>query len=178
MPGTGTIRIDSASRDATVAAGRILGTLLRSGDVVAMDGDLGAGKTTLTAGIAEGIGCMGAVSSPTFVLAMEHEAGTKGLTLHHYDLYRLDSTQDFLQTGLDEAFDADGVCVVEWSEIAGDTLPDNRIGISLHYKGETCRRIEMVFCGPDGPERAERFAGLLCGVTGITPVTEGKDFPL
>lgn len=178
MPGTGTIRIDSASRDATVAAGRVLGMQLRAGDVVAMDGDLGAGKTTLTTGIAEGIGCMGAVSSPTFVLAMEHDAGTNGLPLHHYDLYRLDSTQDFLQTGLDEAFDADGVCVVEWAEIARDTLPDNRIGISLRYTGETCRRIEMVFHGPDGPERAERLAGLLRDVTGITPVTEGKDFPL
>lgn len=173
METPGSVRFLSRSREATLSAGRALGLLLQSGDTIAMDGDLGAGKTTLTAGIAEGIGCLGPVSSPTFVLAMEHPAGQRGIALHHMDLYRLGDASEFLETGLDEDF-ASGVSVVEWARIAGDFLPTDRILITLQIIDEDSRRMEIVFVGPDGAARANMLATALSDIQGIEPVLEEK----
>ena len=167
----GIVRFISRSREATHMAGCALGLLLQSGDTVAMDGDLGAGKTTMTAGIAEGIGCLGPVSSPTFVLAMEHPAGQRGLALHHMDLYRLNDAREFLDTGLDEEF-ASGVSVVEWARIAGEFLPPDRIVITLQIADESSRQMEIVFAGPDGAERADSLAADLSCIQGIEPLNE------
>jgi tRNA threonylcarbamoyladenosine biosynthesis protein TsaE len=173
METPGIVRFTSRSRVATHMAGRALGLLLQSGDTVAMDGDLGAGKTTLTAGIAEGVGCLGPVSSPTFVLAMEHPAGQRGLALHHMDLYRLNDAREFLDTGLDEDF-ASGVSVVEWARIAGDFLPPDRIVVILQIEDENSRQMEIVFGGPGGAERADRLAAALSCIQGIEPVNEAS----
>ncbi len=156
----GAIEFRTLSREATLEAGRALGQILRTGDTVALDGDLGAGKTTFTAGIADGIGCLVPVSSPTFVLAMEHPAGEGGLSMRHLDLYRLEGADDYLETGLDEPSGLD-VEVVEWAEVAGEALPSDRIRISIHTEGETNRQFLIRFADADGRARAARLACLL-----------------
>ncbi|MBP7402089.1 MAG: tRNA (adenosine(37)-N6)-threonylcarbamoyltransferase complex ATPase subunit type 1 TsaE [Clostridia bacterium] len=169
MTGSGRLRFTSGSRGATFEAGRALGRLLRPGDIVALDGDLGAGKTVLAAGIAAGIGCKGAVSSPTFVLAMDHPAGPGGMAMRHMDLYRLTGSRDYLDSGLDEMPDP-GVSVVEWASVAGDALPPVRIGVSMQFLDGDRRRIEMVFPPPDGAKRAGTMAGILETSPGILGV--------
>jgi len=159
---TGIVEFCSVSREASVAAGRVLGRSLRAGDVVAMDGDLGAGKTTLTAGIAEGLGCRIPVSSPTFVLAMEHPAGEGGLSMRHMDLYRLEA-------GLDEPSGLD-IEVIEWAKIAGDALPSGRIQVTILMEEETSRRIRVRFGPPDGALRAAALASELQDVPGVVPL--------
>jgi len=174
---TGLIEFVSPSREASVAAGRVLGRALRTGDVVALDGDLGAGKTTLTAGIAEGIGCMVPVSSPTFVLAMEHPARAGGLSMRHMDLYRLEGKEDFVEAGLDEPSGLD-IEVVEWAEIAGDALPSNRIQVTILLEGERCRRIRVHFGPPDGARRAADLAAGLRDIPGVVlyaPIPSGTN---
>ncbi len=156
----------SHARAATVAAGKALGQILRAGDTVALDGDLGAGKTTFTAGIADGIGCLVPVSSPTFVLAMEHPAGADGLSMRHLDLYRLEGVDDYLETGLDEPSGLD-VEVIEWAEVADAALPADRIRITIHTTGENSREFAVRFASADGRARAAQLTRLLRAVPHI-----------
>lgn len=123
----------SHSRGETVALGRCLGTLLPRGTIVCLDGDLGAGKTALTSGLAEGVGCLGPVSSPTFTLLMEHAPGPGGLALYHFDVYRLESPDDFRDLGFDEYLSGDGICVIEWSERVRSVLPTTSLTIDLAF---------------------------------------------
>ena len=97
-------------RDETVGFGRRLGKLLRPGDVIALYGDLGAGKTTLTRGIADGLGLKADIHSPTFTLIHEHPGA---IPLYHVDLYRLSSEDEVEALGLDEYLYGDGVTVLE-----------------------------------------------------------------
>ncbi|MCK9253058.1 MAG: tRNA (adenosine(37)-N6)-threonylcarbamoyltransferase complex ATPase subunit type 1 TsaE [Clostridiaceae bacterium] len=119
--------------------------------VLSLNGDLGAGKTALTRGLAAGLGCRGAVSSPTFTLLMEHPADPDGKALYHFDVYRLDGPDAFIESGLDEYFDMGGVCVVEWGERIAAVLPSRAIWIRLTVPDPdqpSLRRIELVW--PDG----------------------------
>ncbi len=120
--------------------GRQLAGRLRAGDVVLLHGDLGAGKTTLTQGIAAGMGVPEPVQSPTFTLVGEHQ-GTS-LKLYHLDLYRLDDPSELESFGY-EAYIApeDGVSVVEWPERAGDWLPDAFWLISIAHLGGDRRHL-------------------------------------
>ncbi len=117
------LHLVSESPEQTERLGLTLAALLKPGDVVSLAGDLGAGKTALTRGIADGLGCRGAVSSPTFTLVMEHPAGDSGLALYHFDVYRLTDGEAFLELGLSEYFDRSGVCVIEWGSLIEDVLP-------------------------------------------------------
>jgi tRNA threonylcarbamoyladenosine biosynthesis protein TsaE len=144
------------SREETVALGEALADTLRSGDVVAMDGDLGAGKTAMTSGIARGLGVRGFVSSPTFTLMIEHSAGARGLALHHFDAYRLSGAHEFLSLGFDEILETDGVSVVEWAARVREALPASLIQIVAERRdgeGEDLRDIGIVY--PEGRERDE-----------------------
>ena len=95
--------------------GRRLGESLSAGDVVAMVGDLGTGKTTLTGYIARGLGIKETVSSPTFTIIKEYNSGR--LPLYHFDVYRIGDPEELFNIGADEYFDGDGVCVVEWADL-------------------------------------------------------------
>lgn len=110
--------------------GRALGRLLRAGDLVVLTGDLGAGKTTLTRGLAEGVGVRGPITSPTFVIAREHPSLIGGPTLVHVDAYRLGGTAELddldLDTGLEEA-----VTVVEWGAGVVEQLSQRRLEVTL-----------------------------------------------
>ncbi len=124
--------LELPDEDATVALGRRLGRHARAGDVVALVGQLGAGKTTLVHGFAEALGVAGPVPSPTFVLVREHRGR---LPLAHADAYRLSGDADAWAIGLDELLPGPGVTVVEWADRIADLLPAETLWIRLELAG-------------------------------------------
>ncbi|WP_370950154.1 tRNA (adenosine(37)-N6)-threonylcarbamoyltransferase complex ATPase subunit type 1 TsaE [Amycolatopsis sp. cg5] len=129
--------------DDTMEFGRVLGRALRAGDLVLLAGPLGAGKTTLTRGIADGLGVSGRVSSPTFVLARVHPAGASGVALVHVDAYRLggDLTQlDDLD--LDTDLERSAI-VVEWGEGAAERLSDDYLVVRLARADDDVRTVTL-----------------------------------
>ena len=123
----------TTSPEQTELFGRELAKSLCAGDVIALTGDLGAGKTCLTRGIAEGLGSKSYVSSPTFTIVNEYDGGR--LMLFHFDTYRLSGPDDFLMSGLDEYFFRGGVCVIEWSDIIDELLPEGTIKMTIRGDG-------------------------------------------
>ncbi len=121
----------SDSPEQTEHLGYLLAGLLPGGTVIGLDGDLGAGKTALARGLAAGLGCLGPVASPTFTLVMEHPARPGGLAFYHFDVYRLESADDFLDLGLDEYFDRGGICMLEWAGRIAPALPPRTLQITL-----------------------------------------------
>lgn len=119
----------TASQEETIALGRVLGGLLREGDVLVLTGDLGAGKTQLTKGIAAGMGVTADVTSPTFTIEMVYRG--REMDLDHFDLYRLDRAEQLEDTGLFDVLGADGVCVIEWGEQFADEIGDDRLDVYL-----------------------------------------------
>ncbi|MFI9385369.1 tRNA (adenosine(37)-N6)-threonylcarbamoyltransferase complex ATPase subunit type 1 TsaE [Kutzneria sp. NPDC052558] len=127
----------------TVEFGRRLGCLLRAGDLVLLSGPLGAGKTALTRGIAEGLGVKGRVSSPTFVIAREHRAGERGVALVHVDAYRLGGHLDELDDlDLDTEL-VDAAVVVEWGEGVAERLSEDHLLIRLTRLDDDVRVAEL-----------------------------------
>lgn len=133
-----TISHDAAE---TMDFGRQLAASLQPGDVIAMTGDLGAGKTCLVKGIAAGLGVTQAVTSPTFTLIHEYRDGR--LPVYHVDLYRLDSVQQAQAIGLEEYLAGDGVTIIEWAEKIAELLPANARWIKMKVTGDTTRQIEF-----------------------------------
>lgn len=129
-------KLDSAQ--ATEALGQAIAPYLQAGDVLVLNGDLGAGKTTFTKGLAKGLKIPDLVRSPTFTLIREYHDGR--LPLYHMDVYRLEEggAEDL---GLDEYFDGDGVSVVEWAQFAEDELPDNYLSLSFRRTDRDNERI-------------------------------------
>ena len=109
--------------EATTALGREAGLAAGAGDTIALVGDLGAGKTHFTKGLAEGLGFNGDVTSPTFSLVQEYRGGR--LPLFHFDFYRIESADELLALGWDDYLDEAGVVVVEWADKLPDLLPTN-----------------------------------------------------
>ena len=129
------IEFKSTSPDMTRRFAAGLAAILKAGDVIALDGDLGAGKTCFTGGLAEGMGSDDYVSSPTFTIVNEYEGGR--LPIFHFDTYRLQDEEDFLASGLDEYFYRGGVSVIEWSDIIKGLLPENTIRMRIKGTGDT-----------------------------------------
>jgi tRNA threonylcarbamoyladenosine biosynthesis protein TsaE len=117
----------------TFALGELLGRLVQPGDVVCLQGNLGAGKTCLTQGIGSGMRVSGAISSPTFVFVAEHAPVDRGPYLYHVDLYRISDYAEAYSLGLDDYLCGDGVTVIEWAERAAELLPDERLWVRLSY---------------------------------------------
>ena len=109
------------------------------GDVIALIGDLGTGKTALTRYIAEGLGIKDTISSPTFTIVKEYKSGR--LPLYHFDVYRLGDGEELLDIGGEEFLDGDGVCVIEWADIVADVLPEDAIALTIEYGAEENERI-------------------------------------
>jgi len=149
---------DIPNLEATEAFGRRLGRLLFPGAVVALVGQLGAGKTNLTRAVAEGLGVRNpaAVNSPTFVLIQEYPAR---LPIYHFDAYRLSGPREFRELGTDEYFHGDGVCLVEWADKVEPALPAEHLRIEIHILDETRRRFEVTATGG----RYEELLGRLFG---------------
>ncbi len=135
------LEITSADVEQTRAWGKQLGTLLERGDVIALQGDLGAGKTNFTQGIAHGLGIAEDVNSPTFILANEYFSGR--LPLYHIDAYRVADAAEADAFGLDDYLNSDGVTVIEWAERVRDALPTDALWVVFEYRGENERALEF-----------------------------------
>jgi tRNA threonylcarbamoyladenosine biosynthesis protein TsaE len=118
-----------ADEAATLALGARLAALLRPGMVVWLDGDLGAGKTTLVRGLLRAVGETGPVKSPTYSLVEVHVVS--GLNFYHFDFYRFNHPEEYLDAGLDDYFSAGGICLVEWPDMAAPYVPAADIQIEL-----------------------------------------------
>ncbi len=121
------LSFSSASAGETRALGARLGALLRPGDVLVLTGDLGAGKTQLTKGIARAMGVADEVTSPTFALEAVHEGAE--MPLYHFDLYRLQSPDELGDAGLWDVLGGDGPCVIEWGEQFADEIGEERLDV-------------------------------------------------
>ena len=132
---------------ATERFGRLLGELLFPGAVVALVGQLGAGKTHLTRAVAEGLGIRNAaaVTSPTFVLIQEYPAR---LPIYHFDAYRLSGDREFAELGVDEYLSGDGVCLIEWADRVASTLPVEHLRIEIAIVDADRRRFAVTATGP------------------------------
>jgi len=126
------------SPEAMIAFGREFGRRLVDGDILALSGGLGAGKTHFAKGLAAGLGCTGEVTSPTFTLAHEYTGGR--LPVFHFDFYRMDSEDEVLRIGWDEYLDAQGVVVVEWPDKFPGLLPPNTMWLEFKIEG-TSRQV-------------------------------------
>lgn len=150
------VRIETSSPAETEALGRRLGALLRPGDVVALSGDLGAGKTVLARGLAAGAGATGYVASPTFTLIREYRGPSR---VYHVDLYRLDRPEQLDDLGLDEILDGSGIVVIEWAEKALPLLPPEHLWVTIRFvDGDQARQLEFL---PKGARYVE-IAATLC----------------
>ncbi|MCM3598643.1 tRNA (adenosine(37)-N6)-threonylcarbamoyltransferase complex ATPase subunit type 1 TsaE [Metabacillus idriensis] len=114
-----------------------LGELVNPGDVITLEGDLGAGKTTFTKGLAKGMGIRKNVNSPTFTIMKEYRDGR--LPLYHMDVYRMEDSEEDL--GFDEFFEGEGVTVVEWAHLIQEQLPPDRLGIRILRVEDESREI-------------------------------------
>ena len=124
----------------TAAVGAALGKLLPPGTVLAYRGDLGAGKTAFTRGLAKGLGCTDIVTSPTYTIVTEYLSGR--LPLFHFDMYRLASSDVLWDIGWEDYLERGGVCAVEWSENVEDALED-AVSVTIEKLGEDTRRITI-----------------------------------
>lgn len=140
------------NENATSSLGQKIGKNLFEGAVLCLNGDLGAGKTALTKSIAIGLGIEEDITSPTFTIVNEYEDGR--LKLNHFDVYRIGSSDEMYDIGFEEYIDSDGVCIIEWSQIIEDILPDERLDINIKYEGEA-RRLEFVARGQAYEELVE-----------------------
>lgn len=135
------------SVEETWALARTLAAELRPGDIVCLEGDLGAGKTTFTQGLAAALGVTGRVTSPTFCIVQEHPAADSARSpdcptlLVHMDLYRLHDEDDVLAIGWEDYLSRGAVLVVEWPERAGTLIPSDARRLTFRYQGEELRRI-------------------------------------
>lgn len=146
----------SRSPAETARIGRILGEGLKAGDVVALSGELGAGKTCLTQGIARGLGVPEAyaVTSPTFTLINEYPG--REAALFHVDLYRLQGAADLDDMGYEEYLSGSGVLVIEWADKIREAVPEGALGVAMTYLEEDVRKMELSGC-PDQIGRWERL---------------------
>ena len=128
----------TTSPEETEKVGAALGRVIPAGTVLAYRGDLGAGKTAFTRGLARGLGCREAITSPTYTIVNEYLGGR--LPLFHFDMYRLSSADDLFDIGWEDYLDRGGVCAVEWSENVSEAM-EGAVTVSIEKLGENTRRI-------------------------------------
>ena len=128
------------SPEETEAVGCALGKVLSPGTVIAYSGDLGAGKTAFTRGLARGLGCTDPVTSPTYTIVNEYLSGR--LPLFHFDMYRLRSAEDLWDIGWDDYLERGGICAVEWSENVREAM-DGAVTVAIQKLSEESRQITI-----------------------------------
>ena len=128
------------SAEETVNLGKKIGLLLKKGDVIAMQGTLAAGKTTITKGIAQALEVQDTITSPTFCLISEYSGK---MPLYHMDVYRLEGADDFINLGTDDMIYGDGVSIIEWSEKIMSELPSKTIILKITPQDDGSRKIEI-----------------------------------
>lgn len=138
----------SNSQEETESLGRRLANVLSPGAVVAFTGDLGAGKTAFTRGLARGLGISDRVTSPTFTIVNEYEGGR--LPLFHFDMYRLGGSGELFDIGWEDYLARGGVCAVEWSENVADALEEDAVRVDIRQGAGECQRV-VTITGLSGP---------------------------
>jgi tRNA threonylcarbamoyladenosine biosynthesis protein TsaE len=154
------LEIVSNSAEQTRKIGMKLGKLAASGDVILLVGSLGAGKTCLTQGIAQGLSIDEYTASPSFVLVREHRGK---LPLYHIDLYRLDRIEEVTQLGLDDYLYGNGVCVVEWADKGLSVLPEEHLLAKMQIVSPTKRKLRFM---PKGTRYLEMLSKLKSAIRG------------
>jgi len=124
-----TVEFITNNEKESVALGFALGNILRAGDIVTLDGDLGAGKTHFTIGIGNALGIKEYITSPTFTIVNEYTSGN--IPLYHFDAYRLASGDEMYEIGFEEYLNKNGIMVIEWADIIEDILPKDRIEVRI-----------------------------------------------
>ncbi len=159
----GALDFFSHSEEQTRRLGKKLGKLAQAGQVIALLGDLGAGKTRLAQGFGVGLDVSAdeVINSPTFTLINEYQGR---LPFYHVDLYRLSEAVEAETLGLDDYFYGDGVTLIEWANRLGDSLPPEHLEIELHHLDETKRRIVIRAFGAEYIELLERFKKATFGI--------------
>jgi tRNA threonylcarbamoyladenosine biosynthesis protein TsaE len=156
---TSPLRTATGSADETVALAESIGALLQPGDVVVLAGDLGTGKTTFAKGIGRALAVGEAVVSPTFTIVRQYEGR---LPLVHVDVYRLDHLQELHDLGLEELIEDDAVTLVEWGDVVGAYLPQERLEVRLEAgAGDDDRMVTLVPRGPAWLSREDALAASL-----------------
>lgn len=130
----------TSNPEETVALGKKIGGMLKNGDVIAMQGTLAAGKTTITKGIAAALGIEDTITSPTFCLISEYQGK---MPLYHMDVYRLNGAEDFAELGTDDMIYGNGVSIIEWSEKIMTELPRKTILLKITPQEDGTRLIEI-----------------------------------
>ncbi len=125
--------------------GRRLAEMLRPGDVLLLWGDLGAGKSEMTRGIAEGLGVTSPVTSPSFTILNVYDEGS--IPLYHFDWYRLNSVDELYEMGMDEYLGGDGIAVVEWPSQCPEAIPESHLAIRLTPVGDNARDVRITPMG-------------------------------
>ena len=133
MPVVDPLSLFLADEAATLACGHALAGCLKAPLVVRLDGDLGAGKTTLVRGLLRGLGHSGAVKSPTYTLVESYPLPQHSLTVHHFDLYRFSHPDEWEDAGLDELFQPHSICLIEWPQQGGAHVPAADMDIALAH---------------------------------------------
>ena len=129
----------TTSANETRTLGERLASSLRPGDVLLLLGDMGAGKSELTRGIARGLGIQGPVASPTFTILQVYDEGR--IPLYHFDWYRLESADELYEMGMDECLGGDGIAIIEWPSQCPEAIPPCRLEITLTPLADTVREI-------------------------------------
>lgn len=142
------MQIQTHSPEEAEAVGRKLAVQLQPGDVLAYYGDLGAGKTAFTRGLASGLGVTETVTSPSYTIVNEYLSGR--LPLFHFDMYRLGSADELFDIGWEDYLARGGVCAVEWSENVADALERDTVRVDIRRGGEESRRVISVEPVPAG----------------------------
>ena len=159
--------IQTDSPEATRALAAALGAVLEAGDVVALVGDLGAGKTAFAQGLASGLGVVGPVTSPTFTIVQEYDGR---LPVAHVDVYRLNSVQDLYDLGFDELVDDGRVTIVEWGDLVTPALPADHLVVRIDPgAADTERVVELSFEGARWRSRRAAIEQTLAEVAGESP---------
>lgn len=160
----------TSSREQTWRTGQMLGSHLEPGDIVCLYGDLGAGKTSFSYGIALGLEVKDQyITSPTFTFVNEYKGR---IPFYHIDLYRLKDPDELEGIGFEEYIDSDGVTVIEWAERAEDELPDERLSVYLSYVNEHSREIGFLAEG----ERYEKLLHDLRNELSLNKVSDTKQY--
>ena len=144
--GAATLCLQLADEAATLALGAALAGALQPGLKIFLEGDLGVGKTTLVRGLLRALGHTGKVKSPTYTLVELY--AISGLNLYHFDFYRFNEAEEFLEAGLDEYFQGDAICLVEWPDRAGAYLPAPDLRIRLAVNGDGRRAAISALAAP------------------------------
>ena len=154
------LQLTTGSSEETERLGAAIGSLLRPGSFLALQGDLGGGKTCLTRGLVAALApqSSGLVASPTYAIMNSYPGTTP---VYHFDFYRLTGDDDIVELGFEEYFYGDGVSVVEWSERLSELLPEDALTLLFEYAGEEERLITITGSGPGSGTVIEQLSELL-----------------